>query len=69
MKESEKVLRLIRVSTRADEVLGDRETAREWMQIPNRALGMQSPQELLDTDIGADAVLDILGRIEHGVYS
>lgn len=68
-EESERVLRLIRVSARAEEVLGDRRAAREWVRAPSRALGMQPPQALLDTDIGTEAVLDELGRIEHGVYS
>jgi uncharacterized protein (DUF2384 family) len=26
-------------------------------------------RRLLDTDLGLDAVLNILGRIEHGVFS
>lgn len=68
-EESERVLRLIRVSARAEEVFGDRQAAREWVRAPSRALGMQPPQALLDTDIGTEAVLDELGRIEHGVYS
>jgi uncharacterized protein (DUF2384 family) len=28
-----------------------------------------TPLSLLDTDIGADSVLDTLGRIEHGVFA
>ncbi len=67
--ESERILRLARVVARAEEVLGDAEAARGWLQARNRALGGTPPIEFLDTDIGADAVLDILGRIEHGVFS
>jgi uncharacterized protein (DUF2384 family) len=28
-----------------------------------------TPLSLLDTDIGAESVLDTLGRIEHGVFA
>ena len=43
--------------------------ARQWLEEPNRALGGASPLEMLDTDVGAEAVRDVLGRIEDGVFS
>jgi putative toxin-antitoxin system antitoxin component (TIGR02293 family) len=67
--ESERFLRLVRVSARAEEILGDRDAARSWVREPNRALGGATPFQMLDTDVGLGAVLDVLGRIEHGVYS
>lgn len=67
--ESERLVRLARVAARAEEVLGDRPAALRWIRKPNRALGGASPIELLDTDLGLDAVLNVLGRIEHGVFS
>lgn len=67
--ESERLVRLARVAARAEEVLGDRDASLRWLRKPNRALGHVSPIELLDTDLGLDAVLDVLGRIEHGVFS
>jgi putative toxin-antitoxin system antitoxin component (TIGR02293 family) len=67
--ETERFLRFIRALTRASEVLGDLASALTWIRAPNRALGSVPPEELLDTDIGARSVMDILGRIEHGVYS
>ena len=39
------------------------------LRTPNRALGGERPLDQLDTDIGARAVEDILGRIAYGVYS
>ena len=50
-------------------MLGDRASAPRWIRKPNRALGGGSPIELLDLDLGLDAVLNVLGRIEHGVFS
>ena len=67
--ESERLLRLARVMARATDVLSDRENAAQWLQGPNRALGGVSPLGLLDTDVGLQEVLAVLGRIEHGVYS
>lgn len=64
--ESEKVARLARVLVRAIDVLGDDDRASAWLNRSNRALG-QEPISLLDTDVGAEAVLDVLGRIEHGI--
>ncbi len=68
-EESERLVRLARVVARAEEVPGERDAALSWMRSSNRALGGAAPPELLDTDLGLDAVLVVLGRIEHGVYS
>ena len=67
--ESDRVFRLARVAARAVEVLGSHEKAARWLRKPNRALGHVVPLDHLDTDIGAQQVESILGRIEHGVYS
>ena len=67
--ESDRLLRLARVAAVAEDVLGTREHAGRWLQKPNRALGDVTPLDLLDTDLGAEEIVSILGRIEHGVYS
>ena len=67
--ESERVLRLARVTARAEEVFADRGNAHTWLRQPNRVLGDRAPMELLDTDLGAEAVLQVLYRIEDGVFS
>jgi putative toxin-antitoxin system antitoxin component (TIGR02293 family) len=67
--ESGKLVRLARVVERAVEVFEDEAAALDWLKAPNAALGGASPISLLDTDLGADAVLDTLGRIEHGVFA
>ena len=41
----------------------------DWLKSPNAALRGHAPLSLVDTDIGAEAVLDALGRIEHGVFA
>ncbi len=68
-EESERVVRLARVFAEAEHVLGEEAEARRWMRKPNRTLGGETPLHLLDTDIGASAVFEELGRIEHGVFA
>jgi putative toxin-antitoxin system antitoxin component (TIGR02293 family) len=67
--ESDRLLRLARVAARAEDVLGSQERAGAWLRGTVRALGGLRPLDLLDTDLGAQQVEQILGRIEHGVYS
>lgn len=67
--ESAKVLRVARIVHRAIAVFENRAKAVEWLKSPNRALGSASPLSSLDTDLGAEAVLNTLGRIEHGVFA
>jgi putative toxin-antitoxin system antitoxin component (TIGR02293 family) len=67
--ESDRLLRLARVVARAAEVFGSDERAGAWLRGSVRALGGVRPLDLLDTDLGAQQVEQVLGRIEHGVYS
>lgn len=68
-EESAKFVRFARVVERAESVFEDTDNALGWLQSPNASLGGVTPLSLLDTDIGADSVLDTLGRIEHGVFA
>jgi putative toxin-antitoxin system antitoxin component (TIGR02293 family) len=67
--ESDRLLRVARVAAEAESVLGAADRAGQWLQKPNRALRGAAPLDLLDTDLGAEEVAAVLGRIEHGVYS
>lgn len=67
--ESDRLFRLVRIASQAAEVLGGDGKASRWLHAPNRALGGRPPLELLDTDLGSRQVEEVLGRIEHGVYS
>ena len=68
-EESAKLVRFARTVERAETVFDDAPAALAWLQSPNAALGGVTPMSMLDTDIGADSVLDTLGRIEHGVFA
>lgn len=68
-EESSKLLRLALVISRASEVFDDPAAAVDWLKSPNAALRGNAPLSLIDTDIGAESVLETLGRIEHGVFA
>ncbi|MFK4448516.1 putative toxin-antitoxin system antitoxin component (TIGR02293 family) [Caballeronia udeis] len=68
-EESAKLLRLARTVARAAEVFEGLDAALNWLKTPIEALEGATPLSLIDTDIGADSVMDTLGRIEHGVFA
>lgn len=51
------------------EVFEDKENFFKWLNLSNLALGGLKPIELIEIPGGISKVRDILGRIEHGVYS
>jgi putative toxin-antitoxin system antitoxin component (TIGR02293 family) len=48
---------------------GNDAAARRWLTTPARALGGHTPLEFADTEAGAHEVEDLVGRLEHGVYT
>lgn len=51
------------------EVFESKENFIKWLNLPNTALGGLEPHELIEVPGGISKVKDVLGRIEHGVYS
>jgi uncharacterized protein (DUF2384 family) len=49
---------------------GNQDYALEWLSTPILALGNRSPIDFATTeDDGVTQIIDLIGRIEHGVYS
>jgi putative toxin-antitoxin system antitoxin component (TIGR02293 family) len=67
--ESELVYRFCSVFVAATEILGNEENARQWLMTENGALNGCRPIDLLDTGIGFEELMDVLRRIDCGVYS
>jgi putative toxin-antitoxin system antitoxin component (TIGR02293 family) len=68
--ESERLLRLAGVFESAVKLFeGDVDAARTWLQSPARAFGGDTPLAVAETEIGAREVEDLVGRLEHGVFS
>lgn len=68
--ESERVARFVRVMDAAVRLFdGNKEDATQWLSRPVKGLGNVAPITLLATESGALDVLDLIGRLEHGVFS
>ena len=68
-EESDRLARVARVLSTADETFGDPEKVYRWLRKPNRGLGGQVPLELLATEAGARVVEQALERISHGIFA
>lgn len=63
---SERVDRLAQLTVNAENVFETRTAARDWMLIPNDALGGSAPLDLCKTEIGGRQVRRALHAIEWG---
>jgi putative toxin-antitoxin system antitoxin component (TIGR02293 family) len=67
--ESDRVVRFARLMGKAVEVFGTEAAARAWMSVPQYGLGGETPLDYAGTELGAREVQNLLGRIDHSVYS
>lgn len=69
-EESDRLVSVSRLLAQAFELFeGNKAAAVRWFTSPNRALGMKIPLEVAATEVGAREVEDLIGRLEHGVFS
>lgn len=66
---SDRVLQLGALYQYGTEVFGDKDSLKEWINSSLIALGGKKPIDFMNNDTGISMVKDLLGRIEHGVYS
>ena len=68
--ESERVDRIDRIYRLATELFeGKKAEAVKWLKEPNRGLANRPPLDFSRTEIGAREVENLIGRLEHGVFS
>jgi len=68
--ESERLLRISAVFEKAVHLFeGDVTSAAAWLTHPRKALSNQSPLAYSRTELGAREVENLIGRLEHGVFS
>lgn len=68
--ESDRALRASRLFGRALELFeGDAAAARSWLSSAQPALGGAVPLSIARTELGAREVEELIGRLEHGVFS
>lgn len=65
----DRIYRLARVLEQAEETFSSSDRIRRWLREPQFGLGGEMPLHLLRTEVGTQAVQDLLGRIAYGVYS
>jgi putative toxin-antitoxin system antitoxin component (TIGR02293 family) len=66
---SEHILQIAECAANGTRVFEDKGNFLAWLHHPNKALGQQTPMSLMSSRFGSEMVLDVLGRIEHGVFS
>ena len=68
--ESDRLYRLAQVFFAVLELFeGDEESAKTWIHQPIRGLGGSKPIDMISTSAQTAAVLDLIGRLEHGVFA
>jgi len=68
--ESERLLRISSIFEKAVDLFeGDVAAAVRWLTTPKKALGNQPPLAYSRTELGAREVENLIGRLEHGVFS
>jgi putative toxin-antitoxin system antitoxin component (TIGR02293 family) len=68
--ESERLLRVATLFEKCVELFeGDVSAAVRWLTSPKRALNEQTPLLYARTELGAREVEDLIGRVDHGVFS
>ncbi|UCI06142.1 antitoxin Xre/MbcA/ParS toxin-binding domain-containing protein [Mesorhizobium sp. B1-1-8] len=66
--ESDRVVRLERISAMADRVFGSHEKAQRWLRKHSKVLG-ETPINLLQSETGAVLVEEELHRIDYGIFA
>ncbi len=69
IENSEKLYRYVNLLQRSIEVFNDEDYAKKWFESANDAFEGKSPAEIARNEVGAEAVRDLLIRIEYGVFS
>jgi putative toxin-antitoxin system antitoxin component (TIGR02293 family) len=67
-EQGEKLWKYVEILERATALLGGKAEAETWLSTPATALDGRAPLELLSTQVGAEEVDRLLGRLEYGLY-
>lgn len=66
-EESDRVVRIARITALAEQVFGNAEKAARWLRKLKRRLDNRAPLDLLDTEAGGRLIEDWLRQIDHGM--
>jgi putative toxin-antitoxin system antitoxin component (TIGR02293 family) len=65
-EESDRVIRMVRITALAEEVFGDDTKASRWLRKPKTRFDGQAPLDLLRTEAGARLVEEMLLQLDYG---
>ena len=65
---SARVLQLVKLYAKGENIFGDLDRFKNWMEHPSVALAMKKPKDLLDTTFGFQLLNEELIRIEHVIF-
>jgi len=66
-EESDKAVRVARITATAEQVFGDSERAWRWMRKPKRRFDGKPPIEMLASEAGARLVEELIAQIDNGL--
>lgn len=66
-EESDKAVRVARVTAMAEGVFGEAARAWRWLRKPKRLFGGKSPLDMLASEAGARIVEEIILQVDHGI--
>jgi putative toxin-antitoxin system antitoxin component (TIGR02293 family) len=70
LQQTENLLeKMAEIVDRAIAVFNNESVAKNWLRTPNPYLGDLIPLNMLESAEGIEHILDMLGRIDYGVYS
>ena len=67
--ESDKAVRVARISAMAEQVFGEPVRAWRWLRKAKRRFDGKTPVEMLATEAGARLVEEMIGQIEHSIFA
>jgi putative toxin-antitoxin system antitoxin component (TIGR02293 family) len=68
-EESERAIRAAKILARAQAVMGDEESALEWLRTPKRRFEGRSPIQMLSTESGGRLIEQMLIQIDQGMFA
>jgi putative toxin-antitoxin system antitoxin component (TIGR02293 family) len=69
VEESERVVRVARILATAQAVLGERESALNWLRTPKKRFDGRTPMEMIATEVGGRMVEEMLIQIDEGMFA
>jgi putative toxin-antitoxin system antitoxin component (TIGR02293 family) len=67
--ESERAIRTAKILARAQAVMGDDESALDWLRTPKRRFEGRAPIQMLSTEAGGRLVEQMLIQIDQGMFA